>query len=257
MVEILLAILGMAACLAGMAIAYWLVPRLVRRSPRIQRLADRAMARLRAQSTIDRMVTWVVAERPDLQRATAPDGTVTLLFSDIEGSTSLNDRLGDQRWLQVLSGHNALVRAAVHEHEGYEVKAQCDGFMVAFPSARKATHAAIAVQRAIAGYRHEHQDSPIRVRIGLHTGKAIHRDGDFFGKSVALAARIADQGRGGEILVSSLVKELCDSGGDLEFDPPRRTELEGFGEGYTLYPVRWRDGARLYELGRATTESRR
>jgi class 3 adenylate cyclase len=257
MSDILLAVLGMAGCLTAMAISFWLVPRLVRRSGRIQRLADRAMARLRAQSTIDRMLTWVEAERPDLERATAPDGTVTLLFSDIEGSTQLNDRLGDQRWLQVLSGHNALVRGAIREHEGYEVKAQGDGFMVAFPSARKAIHAAIAIQRAIAGYRHEHADAPIKVRIGLHTGEAIHRGGDFFGKSVALAARIADQGRGGEILVSSLVKELTDSAGDVEFDPPRRADLKGFGEGYTLYPVRWRDGARVYELGRTTTASSR
>jgi class 3 adenylate cyclase len=254
-VEILLAVLGMAACVAGMGLAFWLVPRLVRRSPRIQRLADRAMARLRAQSTIDRLLTWVEAERPDLERATAPDGTVTLLFSDIEGSTWLNDRLGDQRWLQVLSGHNALVRAAVREHEGYEVKSQGDGFMVAFPGARRAVHAAIAIQRAIDGYRHEHGDSPIRVRIGLHTGEAIHREGDFFGKSVALAARIADQGRGGEILVSSLVKELTESAGDIEFDPPRRADLKGVGEGYTLYPVRWRDGARVYELGRVPAAS--
>jgi class 3 adenylate cyclase len=255
-VEILLAVLGMVACVVGMGVAFWLGPRLLRRSARIQRLADRAMARLRAQSTIDRLLTWVEAERPDLKRATAPDGTVTLLFSDIEGSTSLNDRLGDQRWLQVLSGHNALVRAAVREHEGHEVKSQGDGFMVAFPSARRAVHAAIAIQRAIEAYRpDELGDTPVLVRIGLHTGEAIHRDGDFFGKSVALAARVADEGRGGEILVSSMVKELSDSAGDIEFDPPRRADLKGLGEGYTLYPVRWRDGAHVYALRQVTTAS--
>jgi class 3 adenylate cyclase len=252
MVEILLAVLGMAACVAGMTFGFWLM-RVARRKPRIQRLADRAMVRLRAQSTIDRMLTWVEAERPNLERATAPDGTVTLLFSDIEGSTSLNDQLGDQRWMQLLSGHNALVRAEVRKHDGYEVKSQGDGFMVAFPSARKAVHAAIAIQRAIVGYRHDDLKDPIRVRIGLHTGEAIHRDGDFFGKSVALAARIADQGRGGEVLVSPLVRELTESGGDIEFDPPRRADLKGFGEDYTLFPVRWRHGARVYELGRTAS----
>ncbi len=252
MAEVVLAVLGFAACVAGMMLAMTVV-RLIRRSRRVQRVADRAVSRLRMQSTIDRMLSWAEVERPDLRRATAPDGTVTLLFSDIEGSTELNERLGDQRWMQVLSGHNALVRAAVREHDGYEVKAQGDGFMVAFPSARSAIHAAIAIERAIDGYRHEHGDAPIRVRIGMHTGEAIHRDGDFFGKSVALAARIADQGRGGEILVSALVKELAESCGDVDFDPPRRADLKGFGDGYTLYPVRWRDGARVYELGRTAS----
>lgn len=107
MVEILLALLAGLGCIAGMA-AMMLAPRLLRRSARVRRLVDGALARLRTQSPIDRLVCWVEAENPDLRRASAPDGTVTLLFSDIEGSTALTSRLGDERWLQVSSAHNAL-----------------------------------------------------------------------------------------------------------------------------------------------------
>jgi len=252
--DTLLAILGAIACMGGMAAMVY-APRLLRRSARFRRFADRALARLRAQSTIDRLLTWVEAENPDLRRATAPDGTVTLLFSDIEGSAALNDRLGDQRWLQVLGAHNALVRAEVRRHSGYEVKSQGDGFMVAFPGARRALQAAIAIQRAIEGYGEGEGEEPIRVRIGLHTGEAIPHDGDFFGKSVTLAARIADQAHGGQILASSLVKELTEAGGDIEFDQPRESELKGLGDGYRLFPVRWRHEAKVVDIGRATTAS--
>jgi hypothetical protein len=96
------------------------------------------------------MLSWAEAEQPDLQRASAPDGTVTVLFSDIEGSTELTERLGDQRWLEVLEQHNRIVRAQVGEYGSYEVKSQGDGFMVAFPSARQAVKCAIDIQGALA-----------------------------------------------------------------------------------------------------------
>jgi class 3 adenylate cyclase len=249
--DILLATLAVLGCIAMMA-GVMLTPRLIRKSPRAQRLIERVTARLRTQSTIDRMLSWVEAERPDLERASAPDGTVTLLFSDIEGSTDLNRELGDERWLRLLSAHNALVRAQIREHGGYEVKAQGDGFMVAFPSARTAIRAACEIQRTIDEYR-DGDGRRIRIRIGLHTGEAIRREGDFFGRSVILAARIADQAQGGEILASSLVKELTEPAGDVGFDPPRAAELKGLGDAYSLFPVRWREDSNVVDLGRAAS----
>jgi class 3 adenylate cyclase len=211
----------------------WLGPRFVRSRP-----VQRVLARLRSQTTIDRMLSWAEAERPDLQRASAPDGTVTVLFSDIEHSTELTERLGDQRWLEVLEGHNTVVRAQVAEYGGYEVKSQGDGFMVAFPSARQAVRCAVDIQRALAR-RAANGELPLRVRIGIHTGEAIQRKGDFYGKSVILAARIADQAQGGEILVSSLVEQLVEPSGDLRFKDAGEAELKGLSGRQQLFRAAW------------------
>jgi class 3 adenylate cyclase len=176
-------------------------------------------------------------EHASLQSSAAPDGTLTMLFSDIEASTALNERLGDVRWLELLRVHHAIVRAAVREHGGYEVKAQGDGFMIAFASARRAVQCACAIQRAIDGRLGEHPDGPVRLRIGLHTGEAIREEADFYGKNVALAARITDQARGGEILASSVVKQLTESAGDVRFDNERHLELDGLAGIHTVYRV--------------------
>src|SRR5215218_797949 len=221
MLEVVLTILGGIGCLAMMGVAMWFWPRLAR-TRRVRRL----LSRLRRQTTIDRMLSWAESEKPDLRRASAPDGTVTALFSDIEQSTELTERLGDQRWLEVLEAHNTVVRAQVAEHGGYEVKSQGDGFMIAFPSARQAVRCAIDIQRALAR-RAANGELPLRVRIGIHTGEAIQRNGDFFGRSVICAARVAAQAEGGEILISSLVKELVEGRGDVQFREAGEFELKG------------------------------
>jgi Adenylate and Guanylate cyclase catalytic domain len=122
-----------------MCAAAMLAPRLLKRS----RLVRRAIARLRSQTAIDRIASWVEQERPDLRQASAPDGTVTLLFSNIENSSRLTERYGDERWLELLRVHNTIVRAQVDEHRGYEVKSRGDGFTFAFPAARQAVVCAI------------------------------------------------------------------------------------------------------------------
>jgi eukaryotic-like serine/threonine-protein kinase len=233
MLDVVLTVLGGIGCLAMMGAAMWFWPRLAR-TRRVRSL----LARLRRQTTIDRLLSWAEAERPDLQRASAPDGTVTVMFSDIEHSTELTERLGDQRWLEVLAAHNTVVRAQVAEHGGYEVKSQGDGFMIAFPSARQAVLCAIDIQQALAR-RAANGELPLRVRIGVHTGEAIQHDGDFYGKSVILAARIADRAQGGEILVSSLVQQLVEPSGELRFRTTGETELKGLSEPQQLYRVAW------------------
>jgi class 3 adenylate cyclase len=162
---------------------------------------------------------------------------VTILFSDIEASTALNERIGDVRWLQLLRTHHAIVREHVRQHHGYEVKAQGDGFMIAFASARRAVHCARAIQHAIDATLGGHSDAPIRVRIGLHTGEAVRDEADFYGKTVALAARITDQARGGEILASCVVKQLTQSAGDVYFNNEREIELDGLAGTHTVYRV--------------------
>ncbi|HET8592820.1 MAG TPA: adenylate/guanylate cyclase domain-containing protein, partial [Solirubrobacterales bacterium] len=163
-------------------------------------IADRALrGRLEAQgltgidvtTSIDEMVSALEEERPDMRAHAAPDGTVAILFSDIEDSTVLTERLGDERWLELLREHNAIFREQVARHQGYEVKSQGDGFMLAFPDPCEALECAIDVQRAFAERERDGSEEVLRVRIGLHTGEVISEDGDYFGKNVILAARIA------------------------------------------------------------------
>ncbi|MGH2713324.1 MAG: adenylate/guanylate cyclase domain-containing protein [Thermoleophilaceae bacterium] len=235
--EVLLTVLAGLGCIAMMGAAMVVLPRVARRvrqSPR----AERVMARLRRRSAIDRVLSWVEGERPDVGRATAPDGTVTILFTDIEDSTALNERLGDRRWLEVLRAHNSIVRDCVREHGGYEVKAQGDGFMIAYPSARQALECAVEMQRKLASGDGA-LGEPLRVRIGLHTGEAIREGDDFYGWSVTLAARLGDAAAGGEILASSVVRDLVGGAGDIAFEDAGERQLKGIRGRQRAYRVRW------------------
>jgi class 3 adenylate cyclase len=182
----------------------------------------------------------VAQDKERLREHAAPDGTVTILFTDIEGSTALVERVGDQRWVELLRAHRAIVRAEVAKYNGFEVSSAGDGFMLAFSSARRALQCAIGVQRAMEEYNEAHPGEPLPVRIGLHVGETIKEGDDFLGKAVHFAARIADHANGGEILVSSLVKELTDSAGDIHFENGRDVELRGLSGAGRVYSVIWR-----------------
>lgn len=184
------------------------------------------------------VASWALRERPDLRRSMAPDGTVTLMFSDVEGSTALNERLGDERWLEVLRSHDAVVREQVRAQRGRVVKTQGDGFMVAFASPPAALECAVDLQRALAT-RPPLTGEVLHVRIGLHTGEVIHEGRDFFGRNVALAARVAAEALGGEILVSSAFRERVEESVDVRFGEPHQTELKGLMGTWDLYPVLW------------------
>lgn len=168
-----------------------------------------------------------------------PDGTVTILFSDIEDFTVLTERVGDLKAQEVLRAHNDVVRAQIAAFGGREVKCQGDSFMVSFAGARRGLRCAVAIQRAMAEYAEKHPEEPIRVRLGLHTGEAIREANDLFGRSVIMASRIADQADGGEIVVSALLKELVDSSGEFRFGPPRSVTLKGLAGDHLVYPVEW------------------
>ena len=202
------------------------------------KLELQGVASVGVRTSIDVVAASVQAERPSMRPHAAPDGTVTLMFSDIQDSTVVTERVGDRRWLELLHEHNTIVRREVAAHGGFEVKTAGDGFMVAFSSARRALNCAIAIQHAFAEHN-ERAEQPLRVRIGLHTGEAIRDADDFFGRHVILASRIAGQARGGEILVSSLLKELTASAGDVSFDEGREVELKGLSGTHRVYAVAW------------------
>lgn len=170
----------------------------------------------------------------------SPDGTVTILFTDIEGSTELNEALGDQLWLELLADHDRIIRQEVAKSGGVVVKSRGDGFMLAFPSARQALTAAIGSQRALSAHNAmSPESSPIRVRIGVHTGEVVKQSGDFFGRHVNYASRIADKARGGEILVSELTKALVQGSPEFRFGPPLQAELKGFSGSHATFSLRW------------------
>ncbi|HEX7827261.1 MAG TPA: adenylate/guanylate cyclase domain-containing protein [Mycobacterium sp.] len=186
------------------------------------------------RNSVEDLAGWASVERPDLARLTA-DGQVVIVFSDIEGSTELNDALGDREWVKLLERHNKLFYKHVQEHDGHVIKTQGDGFMIAFGDARKAVLCTVGVQQAL-------EDDPerwdeIRVRIGMHTGTSVRRGDDLFGRNVAIAARVAGLADGGEILVSEPVRDAVVGLTAIELGAPREVELKGLQGTHTVYAV--------------------
>jgi class 3 adenylate cyclase len=171
----------------------------------------------------------------------AVGGLCTILFTDVEGSTALTQRLGDEKGRAVLREHERITREALKAHGGSEVKTLGDGFMASFSSATRALECAVAMQRAFAEHN-ESAEEPIRVRVGLNAGEPITEEKDLFGTAVNLAARVAAKADGGEILASDVVRQLVAGKGFL-FSDRGDVVLRGFEDPVRLYEVRWREGA--------------
>jgi len=177
----------------------------------------------------------------EVTREKAPDvpGVHTILFTDVEGSTALTHKLGDARAREVLRAHEGIVRTTLGAYGGSEVKTMGDGFMASFASASQALKCAVTMQRAFA-QRNETAEEPIRVRMGLNAGEPIAEAKDLFGTAVNLAARIAAQAAGGEILVPSVVRELA-AGKGFAFADRGDVALRGFEDPVRLFEVQWGD----------------
>ncbi len=186
------------------------------------------------RNSIEDLAGWAQVERPDLARLTA-DGRVVIVFSDIEGSTEYNAAMGDRAWVKLLEKHNKLVQARVDKHGGHVVKTQGDGFMIAFADPENAVRFATDVQSALAENAQRWQ--AIRVRIGVHMGTSVRRGDDLFGLDVAMAARVAGQADGGEILVSEPVGDAVRHLDDIVLGAAREVELKGLPGKHRLYPV--------------------
>lgn len=151
---------------------------------------------------------------------------VTLLFTDLESSTALTQRLGDGKAQDLLHGHNDAVRGALTTHGGDEVKHTGDGIVAAFGSA---VEAALQIQRDLVG-------AEVRVRVGLNAGEPIAEEDDYFGTAVQLAARVCDRAEPGQVLVSEVVRQLC-AGKLLTFTDQGEATLKGFPEPARLFVV--------------------
>jgi len=175
--------------------------------------------------------------------AAAPSGLVTILFTDMEGSTSLTQRLGDDRAQELLRSHNTIIRDALKAHGGSEIKHTGDGVMASFPSASRALECAVAIQQGFRDYNDARPSTgsgrteEIRVRIGLNAGEPVAEEADLFGAAVQLAARVCARAEPGQVLAANVVRELAMGKGFL-FSDQGDVELRGFEDPVRLYEVR-------------------
>ena len=174
-----------------------------------------------------------------LPPASSSHETMTILFSDIKGSTEITDRLGDIAAQELFREHNNIVREQVTVFHGYEIKSMGDGFMLAFPSALNGILCAITIQKMLREYNQSIERESILVRMGLHAGEVIRENQDYFGRNVILASRISSHARENQILVSSILKEMTTSFNELEFETPLEITLKGLPGNTLVYPINW------------------
>jgi class 3 adenylate cyclase len=187
------------------------------------------------------------------QPAGAPTPFRTVLFTDVVGHTEMMRRLGDERGREVLREHERITREVLKANGGTEVKTMGDGFMASFGSVVKGVECAIALQKAFdqrntprpaspevskerSDYGRAEQPEPLHIRVGLNAGEPIEDEGDLFGSTVILAARIAGAAEGGQILASNVVRELC-SGKSFLFADRGEHAMKGFEDPVRVYEV--------------------
>ncbi|MDQ3659873.1 MAG: adenylate/guanylate cyclase domain-containing protein [Actinomycetota bacterium] len=167
-------------------------------------------------------------------------GTVTLLFTDLVGSSELIQRLGDDAADRVRRRYFSLLRNSVQYCGGDEVKSLGDGLMVVFPSAVDAVSCAVAMQQSIHEHNSEHEDEGLRLRVGLHAGEPVREGDDFFGQSVVVAKRICDGAQGGQIVTSELVQSIVGSRGEFEWKELGWVALKGVATPVSCSELVWR-----------------
>ena len=167
-------------------------------------------------------------------------GFATILFTDMESSTSLRRQLGDAKAQELVRAHNAIVREALSAHGGDEIKHTGDGIMASFGTASSGLSCAIAIQRGVAAHVEAHPEVPLAVYIGVNAGEPIAEEDDLFGTSIDLARRICDHAQPGQILASNVVRELAEGKGFL-FSDIGEVVPKGFESPVRLYEVRWRE----------------
>ena len=219
-----------------------------------------AVARLEtAMLRHEREVDWPPADRgaPPPRPGAPIEGVVTFVFTDLVGSTGWLERLGEDGAEELRRTHFSLLRLAVAEAGGQEVKNLGDGLMAAFASPLGALGCALAVQRSVAAHNQAHLERRLEVRVGLQAGEAVRAEDDFFGTAVVVAKRLCDRADGGQILAGALVASLVGSRGDFRFRPLGPLQLKGLSVPVPAVDVAWQrpeDGAAWDLLGEAAEQ---
>ena len=184
-----------------------------------------------ARGVVDSLITESIKRVGKLIQSTAAgdvqmasDGTITLMFSDIEDSSTLNIQLGDEEWARVIHVHDELVRRIVRRNRGRVIKTLGDGFMAAFSDTERAVVCGLQLQDELSA--NEDIGHELGLRIGVHTGPAVSRDGDLFGENVVIAAGVGGAARAGDVLVSDVVRGATRRvrGGRVRHPPPGASE---------------------------------
>ena len=165
------------------------------------------------------------------------EGTVTIMFTDVEGSTRLLSTRGFTESHEIMKAYETIIDEKVAEHAGRRIKGLGDGFMISFGSVRHGVECALEIQRAIAEYSKQNPERKIRIRIGINTGEVVEEAGDIFGAAVNVAARVAGKAKGGEILVSEVVRSLVGPMAEMKFAFRGRYKLKGFPDRWRLHQV--------------------
>lgn len=165
--------------------------------------------------------------------------TVTILFTDVEGSTALATSTGDDVARESSRVHDETVRAQLTAHGGRQVKSLGDGFMLEFGSARRALACAVAIQQNLYRYNASNPQRPVKLRVGVHTGDVSEEEGDLYGEAVNAAERITRKAKGGEIFLSDVTRRLVRSIPGCEFRDRGRLSLKGFPERWRLFELVW------------------
>src|SRR5881296_613636 len=165
------------------------------------------------------------------------EGTVTIMFTDVEESTRLLSTRGFTASHEIMKAYETIIDEKVSLHAGRRIKGLGDGFMISFGSARHGVECALDIQQAITEYSKQNPERKLRIRIGLNTGEVVEEGGDIFGAAVNVAARVAGKAKGGEILVSEIVRQLVGPIAELTFDFRGRYKLKGFPDRWRLHEV--------------------
>jgi pilus assembly protein CpaF len=165
------------------------------------------------------------------------EGTVTIMFTDVEGSTQMLSSRGFTTSHEIMKAYESIMEDKITEHAGRRIKGLGDGVMVSFGSTRHAVECAIEIQRAIAEYSKQNPERKLKIRIGINTGEVVEEAGDIFGAAVNVAARVAGKAKGGQILVSEVVRELVGPVSEMKFGYRGRYKLKGFPDRFRLHDV--------------------
>ncbi len=189
-------------------------------------------------SSIDVIASALEPVTPALGRMSSPDGAITLMLSDIAEADAAAKQLGAERWDQLVRDHHLLVEQILARHDGQVARFQGDGFLASFGSAHAGLHAAVDLQRTFSSAPAE--DQSLSIRVGLHSGFVIGNPEQLMGRNVVLAARIAGQAKGGEILVSSTSKEYTETDPSFNFEERGEFHFKGLLGEHTVYAVGWK-----------------
>jgi len=209
-------------------------------------------APLYIQKTIDDWLNWSAP----IDEIINPN-QLTVMFTDMVGSTDLTSRHGDYAAQEVLKTHDLIVRTALTNIGGKEIKHLGDGIMASFKDHNLAIQAAIEIQKRVSGNNNASPEFPLHLRIGLNTGEPIKKDNDLFGSAVQLAARLCDKAISDGILVSHNLRHLCDEKSPFTFIDIGTQELKGFNQPIALYQIDWSAAPIIYETQDQATSSER